>query len=290
MVNKLIIALLVVICSVSCATYEFGGMIAASSSVQQRFNNSMKQPDIDFYPDKVETDANAYRFLVATDFHIQEDQWNKVGNFMDYASSDDFMMTMMLGDFMYVAGSSLDRLADSISIHDNLRTYPAIGNHDVYKDGYQNTYRANFGATSYYFTLSTPEDDDLFIILDSANGTLGKEQFHWLESLLSQERNTTRNCYVFTHANFFSPPDYMDVISTYPVEAMMKILDLFSKYDVTAVFTGHSHVRDVTILKGTKYITVGSWCDKGEYCMVECTAYGELNVSFHPVSDTQAAQ
>lgn len=280
MVKRGILILAVCIYCASCATYEIGGIFGASSSVKERFENSTTLPDKDCYPESMVNNSDSYRFLVATDLHIRDNHWDKIGEFTSLAASDGSLLTMLLGDYMYAAGGSLQRLSDSIAIHNSLRVFPAIGNHDVYKDGYQESYRPVFGATTYSFNVETPTVKDLFIVLDSANGTLGKEQFGWLESLLADERGASRHCFIFTHANFFSPADYVDVISTYPVEEMMKLLDMFSRYKVTAVFTGHSHERDITTLKGTKYITVGSWCDYNEYCTVECGADGSVNYSF----------
>lgn len=269
----------------SCSKYDFGGMIAAGSSVQERFDNSMALPDRDSHPGTVATPGDGYRFLVATDFHLRgEDDWDRLGRFLSRVRSESFLLGTLLGDYMYEAGSSLERLSDSLRPREEVTFVTAIGNHEVYKDGYQKTYRAVFGATCYALRVESAGCFDLFIVLDSANGTLGIRQYDWLESVLANERPGARHCFVCTHANFFSPPGYLDVISTYPVDEMMKVLNLFSKHRVTAVFTGHSHVRDETTLRGVKYITVGSWCDnKREWCEVECRPDGSLNIGFRPV-------
>lgn len=280
--NLLLVALLVV----SCKRYDPWGMLAAGSSVQERFGNSVNLPDRNSHADKVAVPSGGYVFRVATDLHIRDEEWNRVGCFLSDAAHGS-SLAVLLGDYMYVAGSSLDRLADSIDAQLDFPVFTAIGNHEVYQKGYQHAYRPAFGATCYSFRVETGSVYDLFVILDSANGTLGRDQFGWLESLLSSnERASARHCFVFTHTNFFNPAGYAEAISTYPVEEQMKLLNIFSKRGVTAVFTGHSHVRDETTVRGVRYITVGSWCEGkrgGEYCRVECAADGRWSYDFGSV-------
>ena len=270
---------------ISC-TYDFVGMIAAGSSVDERFRDSMEESGQNFYPKNVSITENGYRFLVATDLHIKDNQWDRVRNFFTMGGDGRYLMTMLLGDYPYTAGASLLPLADIITIIEGLRVFPAIGNHDVYKDGYQATYRPIFGPTCYYFRVSSNNACDLFLILDSANGTLGNDQFRWLQNILSQERGSCRHCFIFTHSNFFSPAGYFDTVSTYPIEEQMKLLDVFAKNNVTVVFTGHSHAHDETKVRGVKYITLNPWSDtkKGnEYCQVECSPDGNVIFTYQEV-------
>lgn len=280
MVKKIYIPLLVLgimFCHTACKTYDFGGMLSAGSSVQERFKNSMTENYQHFYPSNIICPTEYYSFIVATDMHIKDTEWAKVENFINTAANGNYLMTLLLGDYMYEAGSSLDQLANTISSHHDLYLFPAIGNHEVYKEGYQEHYKSTFGPTCYYFTVTTPSACDLFICLDSANGTLGNLQFDWLQKLLARERNNFRNCTIFTHANFFNPPGYIDVISSYPIEEQMKLLNLFAQYRVTTVFTGHSHLFDKTILREVTYITLDPWA-KGKYATIECDIDGNISL------------
>ncbi len=268
-----------------CSTYDFGGMLAADSSVQERFEHSVSMPDCESHPATIPASEESYRFLVATDFHLKDqDDWDRLGRFMERARFESFLVGVFLGDYMYEAGSSLERFRDSLDQRPEVTCLTAIGNHEVYKQGYQNAYRPVFGATCYTFRIETSGFSDLFIVLDSANGTLGTRQYDWLESVLAGERSQARHCFICTHANFFSPAGYVDLISTYPVDEWMKLLDLFSRYQVTAVFSGHSHVRDDTTLEGVRYVTVASWCEnKREWAQVECRADGSWQIDFRAV-------
>ena len=118
----------------------------------------------------------------------------------------------------------------------------------------------------------------------SSTTELKEDEASWLESLLEREREGVRHCFIGTHANFFSPAGYVDVISTYPVDEWMRLLDLFERHRVTAVFSGHSHMRDETTLGGVRYVTVGSWCDdKREWAWVECRTDSSLQIDFRSV-------
>ncbi len=270
---------------VGCSTYDFSGMLAAGSSVQERFDNSVSLPDCDSHPAVVRSAAANYGFWVASDFHVQgQSDWDRLGGFLKQACTAPCEVGLLLGDYLYEAGSSLERFRDSLQVYPEICCLTAIGNHEVYKDGYQRAYRPVFGATCYAVRVEMDGFSDLFVVLDSANGTLGNRQYDWLESLLEREREGVRHCFIGTHANFFSPAGYVDVISTYPVDEWMRLLDLFERHRVTAVFSGHSHMRDETTLGGVRYVTVGSWCDdKREWAWVECRTDSSLQIDFRSV-------
>lgn len=271
--------------SSACSTYDLGGVIAAGSSVQERFEHSISMPDCASHPATIRTLQENYRFLVATDFHLRDQgDWDRLGGFLERAHTENFVAGLLLGDYMYEAGSSLERLRDSLNRRPEVTYLTAIGNHEVYKEGYQQAYRPVFGATCYAFRIESTDYSDLFIVLDSANGTLGVRQYDWLESLLAEERDKARHCFIGTHTHFFAPAGHVDLVSTYPVDEWMKLLDLFARYRVTAVFSGHSHVRDDTTVEGVRYVTVASWCeDAREWCQVTCQADGSWQIDFRSV-------
>lgn len=278
---KILLPGIVGLCT-ACNTYDFGGMISAGSSVQHRFRVSMDDANTGYHPDVLQG-GDGYSFLIASDMHIRQDQWPRVDRFFTLANDGSSLMTLLLGDFMYDAGSSLAGLTESILAHEGLHVFPAIGNHDVYKDGYDRYYRQTFGPTVYAFRVETASGTDLFIALDSANGTLGVDQADWLRGVLSRERALCRHCFIFTHANFFAPASYPDVVSTYPIEEMMMLLDLFARHRVTAVFSGHSHEHDDTTVRGVRYVTLDPWLERkqgSEYCRAECRANGSVKLFF----------
>lgn len=263
----------------SCSTFDIGGMFDAGSSVGERFDQAMSPAGREFHPAVIRIDKEQYGFLLATDMHIRQQDRQRVEALLAAASDTPGSILITLGDYLHTAGSSLVPLAAVIGSYPELRFFPAIGNHEVYKDGYQKSYFEAFGPTCYAFRVETPSANDLFIVLDSANGTLGRAQTAWLEGMLAQERDANRHCMVFTHANFFAPAGYFDPIATYPLEEQMHLLDLFARHRVTAVFTGHSHERDVVTVRSVRYITLEAW-NRGEYARVICAPGAEPDVQF----------
>lgn len=270
----------VMIICISCESYDFGGMLAAGSSVEQRFGEAMSEPLNQYYPREIEVaDAN-YGFAVVTDMHVKSEDWDRVADFVASVVCERNLALMPLGDYMYIAGEPLGKLAHLMREGGALHVFPAIGNHEVYKNGYQDTYRQIFGPTCYFFKVRAGGVSDLFLVLDSANGTLGRKQMEWMQGVLSEERSSCRHCFVFTHANFFNPSGYLDFITTYPVEEQMKLLDIFAKNRVTTLFSGHSHHHDRTVVRSVEYITLDSWVDNRTYCAVRCLANGEVRLDY----------
>lgn len=261
----------------ACKTFDFEGLVAASSSVQERFRDSRSTELAGFYPAEVACTTDGYRFSVATDIHLRDDQQQDFGHYLAAVRNDEGLFTALLGDYLHTAGRSLTPLLSTMLLHPDVPCFPAIGNHDVYKDGYAHSYRRLFGPTSYSFAVRTPSALDLCIVLDSANGTLGRDQYDWLASLL-KERDNYRHCFVFTHANFFLPDGASDMVSTYPTDEYMRLLDLFSRRRVTTVFTGHSHTHDITTLRRVSYVTLSPLLNhsRAEYAWIECRADGSV--------------
>ena len=133
-----------------------------------------------------------------------------------------------------------------------------VGNHDLYFDGWKQFYSL-FGATTYQFTVTTPQGTDLFIGLDTGSGTLGSDQLEWLENVLKNERANYRHCILFTHNNFFR---IRHTFSTNPlVEELQVLMELFIKHDVDMMVTGHDHKKNVVKFGNTTHITLDALQD-----------------------------
>lgn len=279
---KGIIYILACLILASCETFDFGGLVAASSSAEERFKVSRKLDVSEFYPEVIESMHDNYSFVVATDIHAKENQFAEIDRLADSVRRHNGSFLVLLGDNLHIAGDRLDPIRERMDAVDDFGCYMAIGNHDVYRDGYQKTYRRLFGPTSYLFTVKTPEAEDLCIVLDSANGTLGRGQIKWLEATLETSRGGYRHCFVFTHASFFLPDGHVDIVSTYSADEYMKLLDMFARNNVTAVFTGHSHAHDHTALKGVDYITLNPLLNnpRAEYAVVECLSDDSVDWNF----------
>jgi hypothetical protein len=111
---------------------------------------------------------------------------------------------------------------------------------------------------------------DHFIFLDSASGTLGREQVELIEEgvldgkemakFFGQEGSIFRNTFVFSHTNIFRPRT-VEFASTFPREEMFFLLDKFADWNANIVFLGHVHKWDQQTVNGIEYLTLDSMCE-----------------------------
>lgn len=146
--------------------------------------------------------------------------------------------------------------------------YPVVGNHDITHNGW--ALWSNIFHSSFYDVYVLVEDEPLsfdhFIFLDSASGTLGREQVKLIEEgVLSghdYEKNgyLVRHTFVFSHTNIFRPRA-VEFASTFPREEMFFLLNQFEKWDTRMVFLGHVHKWDYQQEGVTEYLTLDSMCE-----------------------------
>lgn len=178
--------------------------------------------------------------------------------FLTEASKPENSVFVVVGDI--VSGHKEDYLLlkSLLPVFSQKPYFLAVGNHDLYFDGWK-TFYADFGSSTYYFNVQTPANKDLYIILDSGSGTLGGKQLEWLKKVLSTKRADYRNCVVFSHVNFFHN---RHTDSTNPlVDELYVLMDLFERYKVNMVITSHDHIRSVNNFGFTTYFTLDSLLD-----------------------------
>jgi predicted phosphodiesterase len=197
-----------------------------------------------------------YQLLVAGDSHVGGlVNFNKM---LVEATKPENTALIMVGDIVTGKKEDYTVFKNTLPEFNDLPYFLMIGNHDLYFDGWK-TYYDYFGSSTYYFTVDTPLNSDLYICLDSGAGTLGAKQLAWLKNLLSSERNNYRNCILFSHVNFFREHH---TGSTNPLETELEVLlPLFAKYRVNMVIMGHDHDRTITEFGNTTYLTMDALKD-----------------------------
>ena len=157
--------------------------------------------------------------------------------------------------------------------------YPVVGNHDITHNGW--ALWSNIFHSSFYdgWVYVGQENGDLvwdhFIFLDTANGTLGKEQVDLIEQGVvddkydEQDGVYTRNTFVFSHTNIFRPSS-LQFASTFAREESFFLLNQFVEWKANIVFCGHVHKWDDEVVGGVTYLTLDSMCeennpDPGDY-------------------------
>jgi len=150
-------------------------------------------------------------------------------------------------------------------LNEDIKLYWVAGNHDV---GDKPTraglaqYKEQFGKYNYSFK----EDNCYFIVLNSSicydPGSVPDEWdilISFLEKELQLAASTQkRHKIIFMHHPLFlNDPNEGDNYFVIPSARRAKIIDLITKYDVSAVFTGHLHRNNYQKIGNTELVSTG---------------------------------
>lgn len=268
----------------SCSHLDVKGMfLPTSDSVQTRFEQS-SQINKELKAGVLASDDN-YVLYAATDPHIDQTSRN-LRIFNDAARNDDeALFGMVLGDCTDIRDNLpayLDALAYSSEYHSNdLRIFHVLGNHDIFYGGWEK-FRKLIGPSVYWFEVVFPQGKDLYICLDTANGTLGRKQTDWFRTFLENNRNEYRHCIILTHTNLFYTDNSQVSSGNMPIEETYAIMDLLGRNRVSLVLQGHDHFREVLEYDGVCFAIIGAISDKSdapEYLRIEVSSDG-LNLDF----------
>lgn len=276
-----IIAGLTILFSSCIGDADLTGFVRSTDRVSDRFDDSREWNEA--HPFKVLTTTNEeYRLLVGADMHLG-DSVNLV-KFVSLGFESDALALVLNGDM--VSGKQKDylKLQRLLPSFESLPNFMLVGNHELYFDGWRYYYEM-FGSSMYYFSVETPTEKDLYICLDTGNGTLGSAQLAWLTQQLETQRNSFDRCVVFTHVNFFRN---RRTLSTNPlVDELLVLIDLFEKHRVDMVISGHDHERSINELGYTTYITMDALSDYTPYAgyLELIKSSEEISYLFHYIDD-----
>ena len=165
---------------------------------------------------------------------------------------------MIAGDITSGDPKGYDTLEHDLDTKNHGTAFYILGNHDLFFNGWDKYY-SYFGSSTYSFTVKTNDASDLYICLDSGNATIGSIQLDWLSDLLAKERKNHRFCIIFSHVNFFR--EHHTFSANPLVDEIRVLLDLFYRYSVDMVITGHDHRRSEEFFGKTHYITLDAFID-----------------------------
>jgi 3',5'-cyclic AMP phosphodiesterase CpdA len=131
--------------------------------------------------------------------------------------------------------------------------FPVIGNHDNRNIG---NYLLNFvlpGNERYYSVLY---GNCAFIIVDNyTDFSVGSEQYRWLETELIHYSTSPGIRHIFV---IFHEPPYTTSLNHSGNQAVQEFLcPLFEQYQVRAVFCGHIHAYEHSLVNNIHYFTTG---------------------------------
>lgn len=255
MVKRLILAALL---AVSCGRLEIQNILfPLVPDVNDRVEASFKWNEN--HPPVTLSAPADYRFYAGSDIHIVDERPVFFERMTSTCAEDPAAaFYLCLGDLLF-GKEHMDWIAD-IMASSTAPGFILVGNHDLLF-GLWDTWKATFHSSTYYFFVDTPAGKDLYIMLDSASGTLGEKQAKWLEGVLADVRPSCRHCVVSVHTNIFRTDATQFPSTNFTREETWFLLDLMTRSKVDMMIAGHDHVRDVSFFNGVTYITLDSLKD-----------------------------
>jgi hypothetical protein len=235
----------------ACSKDENNAIVFTSKeSVNQRFNQSMKWNSNHPFRE-IGVPSDDYFILATGDCHVGGT--NNLDSFFNNAKTMNAAADVIAGDLTMGHVKEYELFKQHVPDQDSLPSFVVVGNHDLHFNGWEEFYTL-FGSSTYLFTIKSPVATDLYICLDSGGGTLGLDQIEWLSNILQTSRDNYRHCFVITHNNLFR---FRHTDSTNPpVEEIEVLIELFTKYHVEMVITGHDHKQDAVLFGLTTYIVM----------------------------------
>lgn len=270
-------AIAVALCG--CDVYDIKGMFVPTSDlVGVRFEQSVAKTGNKSVA-TIEV-SEEYMFYVCTDPHVD-------GSHRNMTSFNDALRTDAKASFGIVLGDVIDRIGmrplymESVAYDAERHThnYPifnVLGNHDLFFDGWAEHLEL-VGPSVYWWEVKFDGGSDLFIVLDSATGTLGAKQTKWLREFLANNRTRYRHCIISKHTNLFNTDNTQSTSGNMPFEESFALFELLSRNNVTLVLQGHDHYREDLTYGGVRYTVVGTIKDASpdpEYLKVRVTPSG----------------
>ena len=235
-----------------------GMFYTRSEGADQRFEQSMQYNDQHGYC-TIAVPQDDYHVYIASDTHVDFTTLNLDTFVTDYlADATAAPFCLHLGDFINSVGHYDTCYAHLSRIWDGTgdTCFCTVGNHDIYYDQWQ-VWRSFFQTSSYWFVVQTPAHKDLYICIDTGDGTMGAKQRKWLEALLSEHSQLGyRHIIAFTHTHIFKMDASQGHTSNMALEETYELCDLFSRYGVDLVLQGHSHARNISPFKDVQYVRV----------------------------------
>jgi len=264
---KVIVPLIIGLIFSACNYADMGGMFVVNESVNERFEQSLEANKLNGNTELIVT-VDDYNIAVMADVHIGgTENFDKA---IQLVKGSNTTALVLNGDICNGNAYDYDSLEQHLPKKADLMYFMLAGNHELYFGGW-NEYYSRFGSSSYYFSVKTPTASDFYICLDSGSGTLGSKQLNWFKELLENSRNNYRRCIVFTHNNLYRN---RHTLSTNPTnEELLVLTELFAKYKVDMVVTGHDHFKNVIKLGNTTHITINALHDGFMYA-----GYFQLNI------------
>jgi hypothetical protein len=266
-----------VIFATGCNRLDIAGMVVNRSDTEQRvadwldYDAQNRMPVIENVPDEycIYSTSDSH-YSDRDDFELQSDE-DRLYQYVTVERNDPkAIFSLLVGDLANASGETGYQRVDA-SLRFNAETqakndpcFPVIGNHDVYFDC-ADYFKQYFHTSTYTVTVKTVGGfQDLYIFLDSGNGTFGQRQTEWLKEQL-EHRSDYRHCFVISHNWMFRTSyNYTTTpAANLPQDEQYAFMDLMSQNDVDMVIMGHFHMREQRQFGGVLYVMTDNLNDGG---------------------------
>lgn len=242
----------------------FGMIRGASVPVNQRFEQSINYNE-QHHPIVRYALAETYHLALCADTHIDTNRTNFETFIKDYHADILCPIAIHLGDWIdaqghwdYALGALQCSQAGLLKITGDT-LFGVVGNHDLFF-GQWDAYQARLHSSVYRFVVRTPlGQEDLYIVLDSGEGTLGSLQTAWLKKTLQEaEQQDYRHIIVCSHTHLFKTDLSQGLTSNFALEESYALLRLLAEYQVDLYLCGHDHHTEECTFDGVRHIVVGA--------------------------------
>ena len=264
----LIILFAVALIATNCNRLDVAGMVVNRSDTEERvadwldYNAQNEEPVIENAPDEYHIYSCSDSHYSESDSIVPQGENDRLYNYITAMRNDpEAVFAIHAGDIVNERGENGFIMTEA-ALQYNPETQDAdkpcflvIGNHDVYFDC-SDFFKQHFHTSTYTVTVKTVGGfQDLYIFLDSGNGTHGKRQLEWLEEKLSH-REDYRYCMVISHNWLFRTSyNYTTTpAANLPQDEQYAFMDLMSRSNVNMVIMGHFHMREQRQFGGVQYV------------------------------------
>ncbi len=196
-------------------------------------------------------DPDHYSFAVVGDLHIQRADTARFRRILQAAKDEGDAFGVFLGDLVD-SGERTDALAFRQALADfswSGKAFPVIGNHDIFNDGWS-SYKELNGPSHYVFQVGNAK----FIVLDTADGSLGDTQAKWLEAELALPRPT----HLFLASHYLpTVPGIRTYLKLANETEAMHLMSVAAKNNVTGWLGAHYHSFVSEKIEGVEYLVAG---------------------------------
>ena len=208
-------------------------------------------------------DSLPLKFAFFSDIHITRDNENLFDKLQRDIAEKNIGFFVVAGDLTDHGLEEEYQICRDDFIQMGIPWYVTIGNHDMYQNNSWEIWKEYFGPSCYTVAVT---DNLRLIFLDTSTGTVGKDQFDWLEDVLKNSGEQYK--IVISHYPLYDDP-FPSIWRLPGAGERYKLFHLFDQYDVYGYVSGHLHTFQHKTIHGIQHFIVGSMnphkLDKGEH-------------------------